>query len=162
MRIHDLRIDGFGRFANLELGPFDRPVTVFHGPNEAGKTTLLEFIRRVLFGFPDGRSRLNSYPPLAGGRHGGRITIRSDGGEVVTVDRSQGGRGGVVTLTTESGEPLPSHNLPRLLGHHSRDVFQRIFAFAIDELHDDALLSNESVNSQIYSAGIGAARLPTL
>ncbi len=160
MRIHDLRIDGFGRFANLELGPFDRPVTVFHGPNEAGKTTLLEFIRRVLFGFPDGRSRLNPYPPLAGGRHGGRITILSDGGEVVTVDRSQGGRGGVVTLTTESGEPLPSHNLPRLLGHHSRDVFQRIFAFAIDELHDDALLSDESVNSQIYSAGIGAARLP--
>ena len=160
MRIRDLRIDGFGRFANLELGPFDQPVTVFHGPNEAGKSTLLEFIRRVLFGFPDGRSRLNPYPPLAGGRHGGRITILSDGGEVVTVDRSQGRRGGVVTLTTESGEPLPSHSLPRLLGHHSRDVFQRIFAFAIDELHDDALLSDESVNSQIYSAGMGAARLP--
>ena len=160
MRIRDLRIDGFGRFANLQLGPFNRPVTVFHGPNEAGKSTLLEFIRRVLFGFPDGRSRLNPYPPLAGGRHGGRVTILSDAGEVVTIHRSQGARGGVVTLSTELGRPLPSYDLPRLLGHHSRDVFQRVFAFTVDELHDEALLSDESVNSQIYSAGMGGAKLP--
>ena len=162
MRIHDLRIDGFGRFANLQLGPFDRPVTVFHGPNEAGKTTLLEFIRRVLFGFPDGRSRLNPYPPLAGGRHGGRITILSDGGEVVTVDRSQGGRGGVVTLTTESGEPLPSHNLPRLLGHHSRDVFQKIFAFAIDELHDDACSVTKASTARFIAPESEPPDFPTL
>jgi uncharacterized protein YhaN len=25
---------------------------VFHGPNEVGKSTLLEFLRRVLFGLP--------------------------------------------------------------------------------------------------------------
>ena len=160
MRIRDLRIDGFGRFTNFERGPFDQPITVFHGPNEAGKSTLLEFIRRVLFGFPDGRSRLNPYPPLAGGGHGGRITILGDAGEIATVHRSQGARGGVVTLTTESGRLLPSYELPRLLGHHSREVFQRVFAFTVDELHDKALLSDESVNSQIYSAGMGAAKLP--
>ncbi len=160
MRIRDLRIDGFGRFANRQFGPFDHAVTVFHGPNEAGKSTLLAFVRRVLFGFPDRRRRLNRYPPLAGGRHGGSMTIISDAGEVVVVRRLAGTRGGAVTLTAESGKPLLDQELPRLLGHHSNDVFRNVFSFTLDELHDEALLNDESVNSQIYSAGLGAARLP--
>ena len=160
MRVRDLRIDGFGRFANLKLGPFDHPVTVFYGPNEAGKSTLLAFIRRVLFGFPDRRRRLNPYPPLAGGRHGGSITIVSDVGEIVVIRRFAGTHGGTVTLTAESGKPLLDQELPRLLGHHSNDVFRNVFSFTLNELHDKALLNDESVNSQIYSAGMGATRLP--
>lgn len=160
MRIHDLRIDGFGRFANRKFGPFDHPVTVFHGRNEAGKSTLLAFIRRVLFGFPDGRSRLNPYPPSGASRHGGSLTIVSDAGETVTIQRHVGKGTGPVTLTSDLGEPLPASELARLLGSHSGDVFQNVFSFTLDELHNDALLSNESVNAQIYSAGMGAAKLP--
>ena len=43
-----------------DLGP---GLTVLHGPNEAGKSTLLDFLRGVLFGFPDGRSRRPQRPP---------------------------------------------------------------------------------------------------
>ena len=160
MKIHDLHIDGFGHFFDRDFGPFDRPVTVFHGPNEAGKTTLLEFIRRILFGFPDGRSRRNLYLPLSGGRHGGSITIESDDGEIVTVRRVSGTGGGQVTLTGGAGNPIPRTELSRLLGSHSRKTFEMIFGFTLDELHDDSLLSDDSVNSQIYSAGMGATRLP--
>ena len=160
MRIRELHIEGFGHFANREWGPFDRPVTVFHGPNEAGKSTLLEFVRRVLFGFPRGRSRDNRYPPLSGGRHGGRVTILSDAGETFTVQRFQGKGSGPITLTAASGETLPDIELPRLLGHHSKDVFQNVFAFTLDEVHNDALLKDDSVSGQLYSAGMGAARLP--
>ena len=45
-------------------------------------------------------------------------------------------------------------------GTPSGDVFQSIFAFTLDELHDEGLLSDDSVNRQIYSVGIGATRLP--
>lgn len=164
MKISSLHIDGFGRFAERTFGPFERPVIVFLGPNEAGKSTLLEFIRRVLFGFRTARGRApsgyNDYPPLAGGRHGGSVSIVSDAGETVTVRRFQGTGGGTVTLTSESGGALPEGELPRLLGQHSRDVFQNVFTFTLDELHSQKLLSDESVNSQIYSAGMGASRLP--
>ena len=158
MRVQRLRIDGFGRFADTEWGAFERPVTVFHGPNEAGKSTLLQFVRQVLFGFPGGRSS-NYYPSLAGGRYGGSATIVSDSGEMVTVQRTSGPRGGALTLTTAAGEPLPEGELQRLLGH-SRDVFQNVCTFTLDELHNAALLSDSSVNSQIYSTGMGATRLP--
>ena len=160
MKIRDLHIDGFGHFSDRDFGPFARPVTVFHGPNEAGKTTLLEFIRTVLFGFLDGRSRRNLYLPLSGGRHGGSITVESDDGEVTTVRRVSGTGGGQVTLTGEAGNPIPRTELSRLLGSHSRKTFETLFGFTLDELHDDALLSDDSVNSQIYSAGMGATRLP--
>ena len=158
MRIERLRIDGFGHFADRELGPFDRPVTVFYGPNEAGKSTLLEFVRQVLYGF----SRANSstyYPALAGGRYGGSVTIASDRGKVVIVQRTTGSHGGTLTLTTAQGEPLPEGELQRLLGH-SEDVFRKVSTFTLDELHNAALLSDSSVSSQMYSAGMGAEGLP--
>ena len=160
MRITSLHIDGFGRFADRSFGPLERPVTVFYGPNEAGKSTLLEFVRRVLFGFPNRRSRTNEYPPLAGGRHGGRVTIATDSGEVITIDRTPGRGAGPVSLSTGAGETLPAGELPRLLGNHTQSVFQNIFAFTLDELNDENTLDDDSVNLQIYSAGIGATKLP--
>ena len=160
MRIHSLHIDGFGRFADRCFGPFNNPVTVFYGPNEAGKSTLLEFIRRILFGFQARRRGSNEFPPLAGGRHGGRITISVDDGRLVTVQRTPGRGAGPVTLTSASGETMATDELAGLLGNHSGDVFHSIFAFTLDELHDEGLLSDDSVNRQIYSVGIGATRLP--
>ena len=68
-------------------------MTVFVGPNEAGKSTLLEFVRRVLFGFPRKSGRVNPYPALGGGeiwrsrfhRRYGRSSVRlaqNDGGKL--------------------------------------------------------------------------------
>ena len=158
MRVQRLRIDGFGHFADTEWGAFERPVTVFHGPNEAGKSTLLQFVRQVLFGFPGTRNSKH-YPAFAGGRYGGNVTIVSDSGETVIVQRTFGPRGGPVTLTTAEGEPLPNSELQRLLGH-TEDVFGKVSTFTLDELHTGDLLSDDSVNSQIYSVGMGAPRLP--
>ena len=160
MRIREIHIDGFGRFSGVDFGPLERPVTVFYGPNEAGKSTLLEFVRRVLFGFPDGRSRTNLYPPLTGGSHGGRITVEDKDGQRYGVSRTAGRHGGAVTITTVSGEPQDEATLARLLGHQSRDVFEQVFAFTLEELHSGDLLETGSVNQQIYSAGMGAAKLP--
>ena len=160
MQITGLHIDGFGRFADRGFGPLERKVTVFYGPNEAGKSTLLEFIRRVLFGFPARRGNINEYPPLAGGRHGGRVMITTDAGEAITIDRTPGRGDGPVSLTTGAGETLPDSELQRLLGNYSRNVFEGIFAFTMDELNDQNRLSDDNVNLQIYSAGIGAMKLP--
>ena len=48
-------------------------MTVFLGENEAGKSTLLDFVRGVLFGFPDRRNKALFHEPLRGGRHGGPL-----------------------------------------------------------------------------------------
>ena len=161
MKIRDIRIDGFGQFADKQFGPLDRPMTVFYGPNEAGKSTLLEFVRRVLFGFPRRSGKVNTYPAMAGGSYGGHIIVQAADGRPYNVRRTVGrGYGGEVAITSESGDPFPETELTTLLGHHSRDVFEQIFAFTLEELHSSDLLTDSNVNNQIYSAGMGVTSLP--
>ena len=160
MRIRQIHIDGFGQFADKQFGPLERPVTVIYGPNEAGKSTLLEFVRRVLFGYPRRIGKVNAYPALAGGSYGGRTTIEGSDGRMYDVRRTKRrSHSEEVSLTLESGERLSETELTRLLGNHPRNVFEQVFAFTLDELYSDDLLSKANVNSQIYSAGMGVTSL---
>ncbi len=157
MRINEIFIDGFGQFAAKSFGPLEQPVTVFYGPNEAGKSTLLEFIRTVLFGF---RRAPGDYPPLAGGRHGGRVTLVTKDGLRTDVSRFKGGPSKGVALTSETGAPLNETMLAQMLGNNSRALFEQVFAFTLTELHSSDLLQDANVNNQIYSAGMGVTSLP--
>ena len=52
MKITDIKIDGFGVWHDLTLRGLSPELTVFYGPNEAGKSTLMQFhavgaVRRV-------------------------------------------------------------------------------------------------------------------
>ena len=156
MRLNVLNVDGFGHFRDHVVGPLDSNVTVLHGPNEAGKSTLLAFIRTILFGFPL-RGRDDHYPPLAGGRHGGRITLVDDAEESYTLERFAGPHGGRPVLRTESGELAP---LERLVGHATLNLFSNVFAFSLDEIQSGGLMSNSEVSGRLYSVGIGASGLP--
>ena len=78
MRIRAIHIEGFGKFADWSLEGLGKGITLLHGPNEAGKSTLLAFVRGVLFGFPtasqpghipslsDRKLRTGHWRPLAG------------------------------------------------------------------------------------------------
>jgi len=52
MRMVEFHIEGFGRFADLSFADIPPGLTVIRGDNEAGKSTLLAFLRAVLFGLP--------------------------------------------------------------------------------------------------------------
>ena len=159
MRLEELHLDGFGRFHQQTIRISER-VTVFYGPNEAGKSTLLAFVRAILFGFPT-RGRTEHYPPLLGGRHGGRIRFSDDGGAVYTLERFAGARGGLTSLLTEAGEtPDVATTLPRLTGHATPDLFKNVFAFSLDELQSDGLMYDSGISDRIYSAGLGVSKLP--
>ena len=160
MRIREIHIDGFGHFADRSFGGISGPVTVFHGPNEAGKSTLLEFVRRVLYGFPDGRTGANQYRPHASGSHGGVLTIEDSYGLRYNIRRHHGRSGGPVTLTAERGEPMPDAELIRLLGGNPKYIFDRVFTFTLEELYASDLVSDDNVNDYIYSEGMGVSSLP--
>ena len=160
MRLREIYIDGFGHFHDRTLGPLDSAINVLYGPNEAGKSTLLAFIRTVLFGFKRS-GRREFYPPVSGGRHGGRIEFSDGEGTAYTLDRREGPHGGPYVLRTDSGETLTDPAiLQRLTGHVSLDLFSNIFAFSLDEIQSEGLLDNDEVSGRLYSAGMGASSLP--
>jgi len=159
MKIERVQIDGFGELSDFPVGPFGGLLTVIHGPNEAGKSTLLEFIRTMLFGFPP-RSRAQYYAPMKGGRHGGNLRVIDDRNVGYVVERTETTRGEVLAIRSDDGEQHGNLVLAKLLGQASREMFKSVFAFGIQELQDIGSLSDSEVSGRIYSAGMGAARLP--
>ena len=51
MIIQSLRIDRFGKWKGLKLKNLETGVNLFYGPNEAGKTTLMQFLRTIFTAF---------------------------------------------------------------------------------------------------------------
>ena len=153
MKLKKLYLDRFGHFHKYAIDDISDNVTVFYGPNEAGKSTLLAFIRGVLFEFP--RNLSGHYPPLSGGRHRGSITVSDAAGETHIIERF----GRKLSVTGPGGEaPDPKAALSRLTGGITQNHFKNILAFSIDELQRDDTLDD----SNIYSAGQGVPKLPAL
>jgi uncharacterized protein YhaN len=165
MYLARLHVDGYGIFSNFDLPAdseeqtFSRNLSVVVGPNESGKTTLLSFLRSILFGFLDARSRENLYLPVNRAKHGGLMTLLDSQGEKYVVARYAGTKGGTVRITMPDGSTGGSAELEALLGHASRELFKNVFAFGLDELQDFETLSGDETSARIYSAGIGAGRL---
>ncbi len=128
-------------------------LSVFLGQNEAGKSTLLAFLRYMLFGFPQGRSKENRYPPLLGGRHGGRLFLETDSFGSVTLERFSDRR--EPFLTGPSSQIPPAQGLKTLLGGLTRQIFQNVFAFSLTELQSFSSLEAQEIKSALYGAALG-------
>jgi uncharacterized protein YhaN len=155
MRIERLEIGGFGRFADVAW-KLEPGLTVMLGENEAGKTTLLNALRAILFGFESSRDGRAWYPALAGGRRGGRLSLLTESGDRWTVER-YGPRGGAGSLAVRapSGNQGGQETLDRLMHGADRDLFNAIFAFGLGELQDFETLGGDGVRGRIYGAAAG-------
>ncbi|MCZ2110571.1 MAG: AAA family ATPase [Dehalococcoidia bacterium] len=162
MRIESLHPEGFGHFSGQEIGPLESPLTVVHGHNEAGKSTLLAFIRTILFGFPP-QNRAKYYPPLAGGRHGGRISLLDDENRRYVIERLEAPGSQTLRITLPDGTQSNDESVLRnLLGNAGRPLFESVFAFGLLDLQRLDALDNSGLAQQIYAAGMGAANLPAV
>ncbi|GIM46789.1 hypothetical protein DNHGIG_23380 [Collibacillus ludicampi] len=151
MRIIDLHIDGFGHFQNLrvELSP---GFMVIEGPNEAGKSTLLAFIRGLLFGLD--KSLVRRYEPLGGKSYGGRMRVCDHNGHTYTLERTFGRKGEPVIYLPDGTREGKSF-LPILTGPIHSSVFYNVFAFGLNELEKLESLQHQEIHERIYSTGMG-------
>lgn len=155
-----MHVDGFGTLADLEIADLSPTLSVVAGPNETGKSTLLDFVKAILFGFPDRRSRFPQREPLRGGRHGGAIRVLDDSGCEWVVERHADPR--EPKLTSSDGRFGGEAELRSILGHADAGIFRSVFAFGLDELGSLAALEEDDVRDLIFSAGIlGAGKSAT-
>ncbi|MCY1018006.1 AAA family ATPase [Pyxidicoccus sp. MSG2] len=161
LRIDGLRVQGFGRFSQLhrELGP---GMHLLYGPNEAGKSTLLAFLRSMLFGF-EKNGHPERYEPRDGGTFGGELRLTTEVGPLLVrrVAASRKSKGEPTVLGPD-GQPLPWERVQDALGHVSRELFFDVFAFRLEELAGfERLTEQRGASEALVAASMrGARRLP--
>jgi len=154
MHLKEIHIDGFGIFNDKHITGLTKGLNLLYGPNEYGKTTLLEFIRRVLFGFPPRRGKSNQYPAINGGQYGGRIVCDLGTNDYLTVNRTDGTHGGQVDLEMGSAVTSGQDKLNSYLGGISYNFYKNVYAFSLNELEDVESLKDEGISDRIYGAGL--------
>jgi uncharacterized protein YhaN len=161
VKINRLTIDGYGVWTGLRVDGLADGLSVLYGPNEAGKTTLLQFIRGVLYGFTPGRSRY--LPPLRGGRPGGSAELVGPHGRF-TLDRhcdpaDDGTLRDEFALTTADGARQGEALLKVVLGNVDEAVFQNVFAVGLREMQELGTLSDSKAAELLYSLTAGLDRV---
>ena len=107
MKINELNISSFGKFNDKKVSLSDK-VNVIYGNNESGKTTLLSFIRYMLYGL-NGRKSVNNitfeekYLPWNNSALSGSMEFEKDDSTYL-ISRSNGIRKEVSVINSSTGE----------------------------------------------------------
>ncbi len=139
-------IDGFGIWCNQTFDSLDPGLNIFFAANEGGKTTLMNFVRAMLYGFRSSRSRHGPrYEPLRGGKHGGYLEIHDDGKTFRITRTEDGSSPGDLQITDESGKELskPKDTLEKFLNDTSQPLYEDVFAFGLSALQ--GFLDNDEI-----------------
>ncbi|MDD5596826.1 MAG: AAA family ATPase, partial [Victivallaceae bacterium] len=150
MIIRNVQIDNYGKYSGRSFEGFSRGVNVIFGPNEHGKTTLLEFVRRMLFGFPPGTYRKNRFAPVNGSKPGGRLVCELDSGEELIIERSGWTKGGALKLNNIDAGQRDLSDLLRA----GESFYHNVYGITIEELYDIQSLNGEDIKNRIYGAGL--------
>ncbi|MGB2993352.1 MAG: AAA family ATPase, partial [Paenisporosarcina sp.] len=152
MRINKLVIYGFGQHEDTTIELKNR-MNVFFGWNEAGKTTIQQFLLSVLFGFPLRNQGLLRYEPKGGGRHGGQVHITHPEFGKVVIERVKGKSAGDVTVYFDDGTRGEEEALKKVLYHYDRVSFESIFSFSIHQLQNFDKMTEEELSRTLLASG---------
>jgi uncharacterized protein YhaN len=148
-----VRVGNFGVWRDRTLPLLGPGLNLLYGPNEAGKTTLLLFLRAMLFGFDRQAVTLDGAEP------GGALTLADDRGREWLLERWGKGKKARVTLSGASGASTREAGLRDLLQNVGRPVYVNVFAFSLTELSDLRSLDHQEVKELLYSASLGLGNI---
>ena len=136
MRIRSVSIRSFGSLRDRSYG-VSKGMTVFHGPNESGKTTVMEFIRTCLV--PS--NKRNQYPAREK-TDSGTLVYEQDGEErtLRLVQKAVGG------------------DRPRMpTGTDDPSLFRSVFAMTPADLDDEKVVTEGGIRSRFLTVPGGDA-----
>ncbi|GEM_PF-3282252 len=153
MIIRELAIESFGALHGVTLHGLESGVHVVFGQNEAGKTTLLEFIRGILFGFQKRERYLRGADDALAGRLDGELR-----GKPVAIRRRFSASAGESCEVLWDRQSLSESEFRELLSGFDDDAFCSIFAITLDELARLRTLDDAHVAEQFYDLSLGVDR----
>jgi len=146
-------IYGFGKWIDQKFD-FKQDYQVIFGSNEAGKTTLLNFIKSILFGFASarGENKYLQYKPKKGNNYGGELEFLADDGSKWIVRRTDGKNEGKVELFHDD-QQVPESQLSEIVGSFSKDDYEHTHVFDDKNILSIYGLDENQLEEEIMSIG---------
>lgn len=154
MKLTEIQIDCHGAWRNLTLPVQPNSLSVFYGPNEAGKLTLRQFIAGVLFGFSTPEEQIGRVAA-------GSLQIEDASGRHRVHRVAVGAAAGEAGLAADDAVGPAVAVLEASLRGIDRQLFERIFEVDLGDLTDLDSLSRDDVAKHLFgtSPGPTGARL---
>lgn len=154
MKINSLKLLAYGKFQNKTL-ELEDGINIIYGKNEAGKSTLMSFIRAMLYGFTGRGASVSSnerrkYIPWNQSTMAGEMDITTDDGSKIKLQRESGKTAGVDKLSAfdmQSGEQFEYDPLTQIgLGEEAfmKTLYIRQLSTAISG--EDEEISSKLIN----------------
>jgi len=150
--LREFFIDGFGVHHGLRHAPAPG-MNLVVGPNEAGKTTLHDFVRCMLFGF--GRGGDGAHAPLMGGAFGGWLELEGPQGPV-RIERKGTGKKDLRVILPGGGAGSQA-DLDDLFRRIDGQLYRNVFAFGLDELADFSGLTGPEMQLRLFDSSLSGA-----
>ena len=163
MKITDFQIDSFGVWKGLTVDKLSDNMTLFCGYNEAGKTTMMQFCRAMMFGFS--KDRIEKYtPPVYGGLAGGILEISSPEGafevqRFIDPNRHSDPIGDLTVTDLVDGTVHGRARLSNLMSDIDESIFVNVFAIGLQEIQELNALNGTAAAEQLYRLTSGMDRV---
>ncbi len=137
MKLTDLQLERYGIYEQTSWQPPETGLCIVMGENESGKTTLMQFIRDMLFGYRRGKRQ---------GRYG-NLALCRDNGRCYRIYRHEG----ETRVLDENGDKLRGE--PAELWWHGmdRNTYEHVFAIGLEDLQGAEILAKDDVRSRFLS-----------
>jgi uncharacterized protein YhaN len=154
MKLTGIDIERFGAWRNFSQPLHPQGLNVIYGPNEAGKTTLLRFIRGVLYGFPPDENPLHRRSRASESRSGSLSLTH--GHQTYSIHRiARGDDPGLLTISGAEPSDSPTRLLSELVAGTDEKLFESVFAVGLPELQEFATLAEDQVARHLYGMTLG-------
>jgi uncharacterized protein YhaN len=152
--VAQMHLDGFGHFRDHRID-LDPGLTLIHGPNEAGKSTLRAFLTWVLFGTRRGQGGEGArWQPQSGGIAGSLLLV--DGDRRYRIQR-------IGSTIRVHGPGLPSSGdeaLGALLPRADRGLFETVFSVDGFDLAEAGSLGGQRVQEVLMAGAFTGTAAP--
>ena len=161
MWIEEIFIENFGAVRDLRIAGLSPGFNVIVGPNEAGKSTIMEFIRSMFFGFKKKVSKGNIYETPDGVLRKGRIEIRTVQNEKLRIQRAEqwGMKEGRLSVSDERGNEVAPSSLMIFRAGLDRNSYENLFAFDLDLVRR---LDHATLRGKIVGTSLGSLQMNPL
>lgn len=153
MKLVKANIYGFGKWVDQKFN-FEQDYQVIFGNNEAGKTTLLNFIKSILFGFASarGENKFLQYKPRNNSNYGGELEFLAPDKSIWTVRRVAGKGDGEVSLFHDD-KKVSETNMSKIIGNFTKDDFENTHVFDDKSILSIYGLDENKLETEVMSIG---------